>query len=77
MNILLKVAMVIGIVVLLFGGGGFVLGFLGLVGAAGIGVVVLALPFVGIIFVIIFLAWLIYKFAVTLFKDKKKDEKES
>ena len=75
MNILMKVAMIIGAFVLLFGGGGFILGFLGILGTAGIGLVVLALPIIGIAFVIIFLVWLVYKFAVTLFK--KEDKKEA
>lgn len=74
MGIFMKICMALGLFVLLFGGGGFILGFLGVIGVAGIGLVVALLPIVGIAFVIIFLVWLIYKFAVTLFKEKKEKE---
>ena len=74
MSIFLKICMVIGLFTIFIGGGGFILGLLGVVGAAGIGLFVVALPFIGIAMVIIFLVWLLYKFAVTLFKDKKEKE---
>lgn len=76
MSILWKILAVVGALTVLIGGGGFILSFLGIIGAVGIGLIVVALPIIGILFVIIFLVWLVWKFAVTLFKDNKK-EKES